>query len=192
MDIFEGARLYKLFPQHVVASCMQRDIEPQEKLTVETAKLREYNILDNESLSGIKSFVEEQIALYVKNVLKPRNDVSLKLSTSWARHGNDDHTMFRVNSFISGIFYLHADADAVLQFNSDRQRDGLYIPTYAPSDLNVNTCDIGLESGYLFLFPSRMAYRSLAGDGSLYIAFNTFPNGWLGDEGDADSYFLEE
>ena len=192
MDTFEGAKLYKLFPQHVVASCMQRDIDDQKISAVLDANHRDHNIFENSDLKEAKSFVEEQIALYVKNILKPRNDAILKLSTSWARHGDDDHPMFRVNSFISGIFYLRAGDDAKLRFYSDRQRDGLYIPTYAPSDLNVDTCDIGLEAGYLFLFPSRIAYQSLAGDSSLYIAFNTFPAGWLGDEGEADSYFLEK
>jgi hypothetical protein len=191
MDIFEGARLYKLFPQHVVASCMQRDVEPQEVSAVDTAKYRECNILDSDQLSGIKSFVEEQIALYVKNVLKPRNDVSLKLSTSWARHGNDDHTMFRVNSFISGIFYLRTELGAILQFHSGQKRDGLYIPTYAPNELNMDICDVEVGDGYLLLFPSRIPYRSITGESSLYIGFNTFPAGWLGDEGEIDSFKVD-
>jgi hypothetical protein len=193
MEDFEGAKLYKLFPQHVIAVCLQRDIA-EEEITFATKVIgkRDVNVLDATVMAYLRRFIQHQLHLYVKNVIKPRNEVGLRITTSWSCLGSDEHPAISVNSYLSGLLYLRAEkAHDIVRFYSNKQPDGLYLPSYLPDDFNTDACDIGVDGGYLFLFPSRVARKSVVSPDGLYIGFNTFPFGWLGDAGERDSVWID-
>ena len=191
MDDFEGARLYNLFPERVVATCLQRDVTQQEiDHAVGAIGQRGINVLDADPMKDLREFISTELDRYMKNVIAPRNEVSLRLTMSWSANARDENIMRRNNSYVSGMLFLDADksAEDVIEFFKPQDGGHLYIPTYSPNAANMPMCSIGTDKGYLFLFSSLLAHRATAN--GTYIAFNTFPVGWIGDAGEPDSFWV--
>lgn len=191
MDDVDLASVYDLFPERVTASCIQRDITQQEiDFAQQSIGMRAFNLLDAEPMKDLREHILGEIDKYTRNIIAPRNDVSLRLTTSWSANARDDHALKRNNSYVSGVFFLDAnkrDGD-VITFLKPQESSHLFIPTYAPNLSNMDVCEIGTDAGYLFIFSSRLVHLSKSS--GTYIAFNTFPVGWLGDEGDRDSFWV--
>lgn len=191
MGDFEGARVYDLFPERVVASCIQRDVTQSEiDFAVGMIGARGINVLDADPMKDLRDFVCEEIDKYTRNIIAPRNEINLRLTMSWSFDGQEGSICRRRNSFMSGVLFLNANKDdgSNIAFFKSHDAGHLYIPTYSPQSYNMELCEIGVDEGYLFLFPSRFAHQVKAS--GTCIAFNTFPTGWIGDAGEPDSFWI--
>lgn len=188
MNSFEGAKLYKLFSTPVVAVCLQRDLGMDEILASQDA-IKERDIYALRKMPELEIFVTENVKRYRDNILRPREkSCNLRVTTSFARNGPDAHPVARFNSHTSGLLFLRAtEGKDFVRFISPKERGIIYIPTYAPDDLTVDVCEIGTGSGYLFLFPSTIKYQVVGRKDIIYVGFNAFPTGLIGDEDDGNS-----
>lgn len=189
MTDFVGARLYKLFPKPVIAVCLQRDVEQSEvDAAIEASSRAATKALNYEGLEEIKKFIEHNLEVYMREIYSPRNDVTLRVTTSWSNVGSSPIALKPRNSVLSGVFYLraHMAEGDTIRFDGDVLPGSVRIPTYAPSEFNVEYSDIGADSGYLFLFPSTLVHQSMTSKDSVYICFQTYVFGEVGDEDELD------
>ena len=146
-----------------------------------------YTLLKSAPLTSLRSWLEDQVQEFFKITVNPKQDVSLKITQSWANYsepGQFHHKHEHPNSFISGIFYVQTNlSDKVYFFNDKYQQI-----KFTPENWNIwNSESWWYEAvvGRLILFPSSLTHMvpSVEGDKTrISISFNTFPVGVIEDE----------
>lgn len=146
-----------------------------------------YTLLKSAPLTSLRSWLEDQVQEFFKITVNPKQDVSLKITQSWANYsepGQFHHKHEHPNSFISGIFYVQTNlSDKVYFFNDKYQQI-----KFTPENWNIwNSESWWYEAvvGRLILFPSSLTHMvpSVEGDKTrISISFNTFPVGIIGEE----------
>jgi len=155
-----------------------------------------YTLLKSAPLTSLRSWLEDQVQEFFKITVNPKQDVSLKITQSWANYsepGQFHHKHEHPNSFISGIFYVQTNlSDKVYFFNDKYQQI-----KFTPENWNIwNSESWWYEAvvGRLILFPSSLTHMvpSVEGDQTrISISFNTFPVGIIGEEIDLTELKLE-
>jgi|GEM_PF-3751367 len=191
MSIFSDAKIYSLFPTPVVSIRMLRDVSMDERLAAQEAS-KSRDIYALRKMEELELFVTECVIAYRDEVIKPNESLfDLSVTTSFARCGPDAHPVARFNSHTSGLMFLRADEESVsVKFMSPKERGMIYIPTYKPNDFTADVMEISAGAGDLFLFPSNVKYQVMGGDDILYVGFNTFPIGVVGDSDSENSLAL--
>ena len=201
MIINNEARMYHLFPQVVIASCIDRDLSNEELNFVDQCsndvRRNTYNLQSNNTsvlsapeMASIREFIDHNLKLYVKNIIMPDNSIELYITQSWLNYTpptGAHHKHFHANSIVSGVFYIHAIAgEDKIKFYKDILPQ-MQISTYAPTLYNSEMCDIDVESGTLLLFNSLLQHSvdpvsSERTDTRISLSFNTFVRGVVGEE----------
>ena len=201
MIINNEARMYHLFPQLVIASCIDREFSDEELRFVDQCSKdvsrNTYNLQSNNTsvlsapeMALIKEFIDHNLKLYVKNIIMPNNSIELYITQSWLNYtppNGAHHKHFHDNSIISGVFYIHVLAgEDKIKFHKDSLPQ-MQISTYAPTLYNSEMCDIEVESGTLLLFNSLLQHSVDAvsadrTDTRVSLSFNTFIKGTMGSE----------
>jgi uncharacterized protein (TIGR02466 family) len=201
MIINNEARMYHLFPQVVIASCIDREFSAEELGFVDqcandvgrnTHNLQSKNtsVLAAPEMASIKEFIDYNLKLYVKNIIMPVEPIDLYITQSWINYTLPNcghHKHFHANSIISGVFYINAIAgeDKIKFYKETLQQ--IKINTYAPTLYNSEMCDIEVESGTLLLFNSLLQHSvdAISSDRTetrISLSFNTFAKGIFGSE----------
>ena len=146
-----------------------------------------YTLLKSAPLTSLRSWLEDQVQEFFKITVNPKQDVSLKITQSWANYsepGQFHHKHEHPNSFISGIFYVQTNlSDKVYFFNDKYQQI-----KFTPENWNIwNSESWWYEAvaGRLILFPSSLTHMVPLVEGDqtrISISFNTFPVGIIGEE----------
>lgn len=146
-----------------------------------------HTLLKSAPLTALRSWLEDQVQEFFKITVNPKQDVSLKITQSWANYsepGQFHHKHEHPNSFISGIFYVQTNlSDKVYFFNDKYQQI-----KFPPENWNIwNSESWWYEAvaGRLILFPSSLTHMVPLVEGDqtrISISFNTFPVGVIGDE----------
>ena len=146
-----------------------------------------HTLLKSAPLTALRSWLEDQVQEFFKITVNPKQDVSLKITQSWANYsepGQFHHKHEHPNSFISGIFYVQTNlSDKVYFFNDKYQQI-----KFTPENWNIwNSESWWYEAvaGRLILFPSSLTHMVPLVEGDqtrISISFNTFPVGVIGDE----------
>ncbi len=201
MIINNEARMYQLFPQVVIASCIDREFSIEELEFVEQCakdvRRNTYNLQSSNSsvlsapeMASIREFIEHNLKLYVKNIIMPANAIDLYITQSWLNYTpptGAHHKHFHANSIVSGVFYINVLAgEDKIKFHKDSLPQ-IKINTYAPTLYNSEMCDIDVESGTLLLFNSLLQHSvdpvsSERTDMRISLSFNTFVRGVVGEE----------
>lgn len=201
MIINNEARMYHLFPQLVIASCIDREFSESELGFVDQCakdvRRNTYNLQSNNTsvlsapeMSQIKEFIAHNLRLYVKNIIMPESPIELYITQSWLNYTpptSAHHKHFHANSIVSGVFYVHALAgEDKIKFHRENLHQ-MQIATYAPTQYNSEMCEIGVESGTLLLFNSLLQHSVDAvsadrTDTRVSLSFNTFIKGTMGSE----------
>lgn len=201
MIINNEARMYHLFPQLVIASCIDRDLSTEELNFVDQCsndvRRNTYNLQSNNTsvlsapeMASIREFIDHNLKLYVKNIIMPADPINLYITQSWLNYtppNGAHHKHFHANSIVSGVFYINVlDGEDKIKFHKEPVPQ-MKISTYAPTLYNSEMCDITVESGTLLLFNSLLNHSVDAIspdriDTRISLSFNTFVKGIMGSE----------
>jgi uncharacterized protein (TIGR02466 family) len=145
-------------------------------------------LLKEKKLSKLHDFLNSSVNKYLEEIYKPKNDVSLYITQSWANYteqGQFHHKHAHPNSFISGVFYVQSDnAKDRIYFYKDGYSQ-LKVP---PKEWNLYNSDswwFEAITGRLVLFPSSLTHMVVAVESEktrVSLSFNTFLKGYVGSE----------
>lgn len=144
-------------------------------------------LLKSKEMKGIAAFVSQCVQDYFQTVYQPKHKVKPYVTQSWANYTNKGqwhHKHSHPNSFISGVFYVAADAtkDRIYFYKDGYQQ--IKVPTENWNHWNSESWWFPVKTGKLVLFPSwltHMVETVQAENTRISIAFNTFLEGIVGD-----------
>ena len=143
----------------------------------------------NSKFKEIKQFCEEQIQIYVEQIIFPKEDLDFYITQSWlniTNPGGFHHIHSHQNSIISGVFYISTEENDKITFEDPNYRIKQLIK-FESKEYNVwNSSSWHVPSiiNELILFPSWLEHsvepNEKATTDRISIAFNTFVRGNLG------------
>ena len=146
------------------------------------------NIFDS-NLKNIKQFCEQQLKIYVEEVINPKEELDFYMTQSWlniVKPGEFHHDHSHNNSLISGVFYLATEEDDNITFEDMNFKIKQQI-NIEPKEWNVSnavTWTFPAITNELIMFPSWLNHRVLVNEKAttdrISISFNTFVKGTLG------------
>ena len=155
------------------------------------------NVLENKKLKKLRTFIEEKLNEYFKQVHDPKHDVRLAITQSWCNYtepGQFHHKHAHPNSYISGVFYVNADAEKDRIFF---YKDGYQQLKLPPNDWNLwNSESWWFEAGTggLVLFPSSLTHmvpNTESNETRISLSFNTFFEGQVGETNELTGLVIE-
>ena len=194
--------LHGLFPCPVYI--VKRDTNLSPKETKEIGKIVEEgmhksygNSISNNSyifngkLKKIKQFCEEQLKIYVKEVINPKEELDFYITQSWlniTKPGEHHHEHSHQNSLISGVFYISTVEDDKITFTdpSSKMKQLIHLEQEEFNSWNSTNWFFTVNNNELVLFPSWLCHRVRVNEKAttdiISLSFNTFIKGTLGTE----------
>jgi len=154
----------------------------------------------DDKLKKIKQFCEQQIAIYVKEVINPKEDLDFYITQSWlniTKPGGSHHSHFHQNSIISGVFYISTEEDDKITFSDPNAKIKKIIhSTIKEYNLwNSTTWFFSVNNNELVLFPSWLNHEvepnKKATTDRISLSFNTFVRGTLGNQKELTELILK-
>jgi uncharacterized protein (TIGR02466 family) len=154
----------------------------------------------DDKLKKIKQFCEQQIAIYVKEVINPKEDLDFYITQSWlniTKPGETHHSHFHRNSIISGVFYISTEEDDKITFSDPNAKIKIIIDlaTKEYNLWNSITWFFPVNNNELVLFPSWLNHEvepnKKATTDRISLSFNTFVRGTLGNQKDLTELILK-
>jgi len=144
-------------------------------------------LLKSKEMKGIAAFIDKSLQDYFKEVYAPKHKVKPYVTQSWANYTNKGqyhHKHAHPNSFISGVFYVAADAakDRIFFYKDGYQQ--IKVKTESWNHWNSESWWFEVAAGKVVLFPSHLTHMVetvQSEDTRISIAFNTFLEGVTGD-----------
>jgi uncharacterized protein (TIGR02466 family) len=157
---------------------------------------KDNNLFDRKELKDLACQVQCIINEYFDAIYKPKHDVKLYVTQSWANYtkpGEYHHKHAHPNSFVSGVLYINSDPekDKIYFY-----RDGYQQLKLPPSEWNLYNSEswwFEVKPGQIYLFPSsttHMVQTTESADTRVSIAFNTFLKGYIGEDVDLTGLHL--
>lgn len=144
-------------------------------------------VLERKELAELKTFVEQCVEEYTRDVWHVSGDTKFKLTQSWVNYtqpGAAHHKHSHPNSLYSGVLYLQTDPQRD-KIHFYRHEFSTLRPKYTEwNQFNADSWWLPTESGTLLLFPSTLEHaveHVPAGVERCSLAFNVFPTNILGD-----------
>ena len=187
-----------LFAQPVVICGRRYGFSATEKQYIEGLEMAESQgnsmsvvdkVLESAELQGLKSFVDEQITAYKRELLRIPDDVEIYVTQSWVNRSDADqfHPKHKhPNSVISGVLFLDDNSDFELPAIRFHRSAELFPVDFSYSELNdfnASCREFDVEEGMLVLFPSTLEHdvdRNRSGRTRSSLSFNTYVRGTVG------------
>jgi uncharacterized protein (TIGR02466 family) len=143
----------------------------------------------NSKFKEIKQFCEEQIQIYVEQIIVPKEDLDFYITQSWlniTNPGGFHHKHSHQNSIISGVFYISTEENDKITFEDPNYRIKQLIKFDCREYNAWNSSAHHVPSiiNELILFPSWLEHSVLPNEKAtrdrISISFNTFVRGNLG------------
>ena len=154
----------------------------------------------NGKLKKIKQFCEQQLKIYVEQVIVPKEELDLYITQSWlniTKPGEYHHEHSHANSIISGVFYISTVEDDTISFTDPNIKLKELIK-FEQEEFNLwNSTSWFFPSvtNELVLFPSWLSHRvdvnEKATTDRISISFNTFVRGILGKRTNSNELILK-
>tara|TARA_R110002096_G_scaffold434702_1_gene657575 strand:- start:601 stop:1221 length:621 start_codon:yes stop_codon:yes gene_type:complete len=157
-----------------------------------------HNVLDDERLVGLKSFIEDSLKVYISETICPSPDMTYYITNSWINitQGGQHHQVHsHQNSIVSGTFYVDVENDKdKITFTQEATQNPL-MSDMMIHDIDIRTpynClewDVPIQTGQLLFFPSSVRHgvppREDRTTDRISLSFNTFVKGLVskGDRG---------
>ena len=147
----------------------------------------------NGKLKKLKQFCEQQIKIYVKEIINPKEELDFYITQSWlniTKPGEYHHEHSHQNSIISGVFYVSTEEDDKISFSDPNMKlkELLKFELKEYNLFNSNAWNFSSVSNELLLFPSWLNHgvksNKKATTDRISISFNTFVRGSLGSRED--------
>jgi len=154
----------------------------------------------DDKLKKIKQFCEQQIAIYVKEVINPKEDLDFYITQSWlniTKPGETHHSHFHRNSIISGVFYISTEEDDKITFSDPNAKIKVIIDLAAKEYnlWNSTTWFFPVDNNELVIFPSWLEHKVESNEKAttdrISLSFNTFVRGTLGNQKDLTELILK-
>jgi uncharacterized protein (TIGR02466 family) len=194
-----------LFPKAVLYLNIGRKISDKEIKTIKKLDYikNEFNlssknthILDLPELEGLKTFFQNALDCYIKEVIKIQ-EVEVYITQSWVNITTENQSHHRhqhPNSFLSGVFYVEVDSTVdQIVFERDKNAFSLMTKVTEFNLFNSDSWAIGVKNGDLMLFSSDLAHlvpTKKESNKRISISFNTFLKGVVGSERDLNQLQL--
>jgi len=146
-------------------------------------------IFNNGKLKKIKQFIEQQLKIYVEQVIRPKQKLDWYITGSWLninKPGEHHHSHYHSNSILSGVFYISTEDDDRITFQDPNEKIKRVL-AFEPTEYDVwNSSEwfFSVNTNDLILFPSWLDHKvdvnEKATTDRISISFNTFVRGTLG------------
>ena len=154
----------------------------------------------NGKLKKIKQFCEQQIKIYVEQIICPvEGDLDFYITQSWLnvnRPGESHYEHCHSNSIISGVFYISTEEDDKIFFadSNVKLKDQMMFASKESSVWNSAGQEIPSVTNELILFPSWLNHMVVVNEKAttdrISLSFNVFAKGSIGDESDLTKAFI--
>ena len=154
----------------------------------------------DDKLKEIKQFCEQQLKIYVKEVINPKGESNFYITQSWlniTKPGEWHHEHFHANSIISGVFYISTGEGDNITFTDPNQKikDLLKLEHKEFNIWNSTRWFFSVNNNELILFPSWLHHQvdtnEKATTDRISLSFNTFVRGTLGELSDKNELILK-
>ena len=199
-----------VFPTPVYIVKRDTDLSPTEEKEIEKIIKKGMNknisnssstnsYIFNDKLKNLKQFCEQQIKIYVEQVINPKEELDFYITQSWlnvTKPGEYHHHHSHQNSIISGVFYISTEEDDKITFSDPnvKVKEILRIKSKEYNEWNSITWFFPAENNKLILFPSWLNHQvepnKNATTDRISISFNTFVKGTLGGRNDLNQLIL--
>ena len=202
--------LHGVFPTPVYIVKRDSNLSPEEekeigKIIKEGMRKSEGNFITNnshifnEKLKNLKEFCEQQLKIYVEQVINPKEELDFYITQSWINMNNPGgyhHEHSHQNSIVSGVFYISTEKDDSITFTDPNYKVKQLIQLEAKgfNPFNSSTWFFSVNNNELVLFPSWLGHRVDPNPKStkdrISLAFNTFAGGTLGSRKELSELIL--
>ena len=154
----------------------------------------------NDKLKNLKQFCEQQIKIYVEQVINPKEELDFYITQSWlniTKPGEFHHEHSHSNSIISGVFYISTVEDDKIMFADPNiiMKEQIKFALKEQNAWNSTTWFFPVNNNKLILFPSWLNHQvevnKKATTDRISISFNTFVKGRLGMHKDLTELILK-
>ena len=192
--------MYGIFPCPVYTVKRDLDLSLKEDKDIEDVikggmhKSHGNSISDNtyifdDKLKEIKQFCEQQINIYVEEIINPEEEIDFYITQSWvnvSKPGEGHHLHHHPNSIISGVFYIATEEDDNIMFNDPNEmlKSIINFRSKEQTVWNSSNWTVPVNNNQLILFPSWLHHQvppnEKATTDRISLSFNTFVKGTLG------------
>ena len=144
-------------------------------------------VLDRRELAALRRFVDDQVLVYKKHLLRLKDDNEIYLTQSWVNRADpgQHHPKHKhPNSIISGVLFLDdVPGQAALRFHRMQELLSLDFEFAELTDFNASCREFDPERGMLIIFPSLLEHDVETNRTDLprrSLSFNTFVRGNVG------------
>lgn len=136
------------------------------------------NILELPELKNIKSFIQDTLDYYMKDVLDAVERV--KPTISWVNRqpkGTQHSKHCHANSILSGVFYLKTTDSTPITFHNPIPQSQIQIETNKFNPFNALSYQASIADGDVIIFPSTLMHsvsQNYDDEDRYSLAFNTF------------------
>jgi uncharacterized protein (TIGR02466 family) len=192
--------IYLLFPYPVMVCAKNYEFSSSEKNYISELEMtnnagnqmsKNDKILDSKELSDLKLFIDEQIVIFKKNLLRMKDANEIYITQSWVNcskpsqfHPKHKHH----NSVISGVMFLDENIDESLppiRFHRTLEMFPLEFEFDDLNESNAGCRSFETVQGGLILFPSLLEHdvaRNESDRVRTSISFNTYVRGAVGSD----------
>lgn len=184
-----ATQLFELFPIPLLVVDLMRPLSEAETNSIEEAlKNTRANrgnqtsvntfILNEKPLGALKQFCLDAIDKYSGDVFK-QIEIKLDITQSWVNEsvvGQFHHLHNHPNSMVSGVFYVIAEQDDIIQFHRHREPSSFLYEVSEYNPYNSVTWFVPVKTGQLLLFPSHLFHEvpTVKSQRRISLSFNTF------------------
>ena len=190
--------IYPLFPYPLVVCGKKYSFSDAEKEYLATLELVENTgnsmskndkILDDPELSELRTFIDEQVLNYKKNLLQIKDENEIYVTQSWLNRSQsaEFHPRHRhPNSVLSGVLFIDENSDGKLppiRFHRSQQMYPVDFSFGELNEFNASSREFDTEQGMLMLFPSLLEHdvdKNNSERTRSSISFNTYVRGTIG------------
>ena len=146
-------------------------------------------VLESAELSSLRAFIDGQILIYKKELLRIKDENEIYITQSWVnRSGSDQfHPKHKhPNSIVSGVMFLDEDeGDALppIRFHRTQELFPLQFSFDELNEFNASCRTFDPRQGMLILFPSLLEHdveRNQSNRTRTSLSFNTYVRGVIG------------
>ena len=154
----------------------------------------------NGKLKKLKQFCEQQLKIYVEQVISPEEELDFYITQSWlnlTRPGEFHHNHSHQNSIISGVFYISTVEDDKIMFTDPniKVKELIKFEQKEYNPFNSSSWFFPSVINELVLFPSWLNHKvepnEKATTDRISISFNTFVKGTFGRRKDLTELILK-
>jgi uncharacterized protein (TIGR02466 family) len=190
--------IYPLFPYPLVVCGDKHEFSSAESDYISGLKMidnignsmsKNDKILEDNELSKLKIFIDEQILNYKMNLLQVKDENEIYITQSWLNNSNTSQFHPRhkhPNSVISGVLFLDQNNDGHLppiRFHRTLQMYPVDFSFTELNEFNASSREFDTEQGMLMLFPSLLEHdvdKNTSDRMRSSISFNTYVRGTIG------------